>query len=99
MPIIKSAIKKMRQDRARTKINRAKKDALKKVLKEALTKKSAANLNSAFSALDKAAKTGLIPKGRVNRQKSRLAKKVAIASTSKTASKPARKKTVKKAKR
>lgn len=72
MPIIKSAIKKMRQDRKRTAVNRAKKDNLKKVIKLAETKPTAENVSLAFSALDKAAKSGLIPKGRADRKKSRL---------------------------
>lgn len=76
MPIIKSAIKKMRQDQARAKTNRVKIDALKKSLKQANAKPTAENLSKAFSSLDKAAKKGLIPKGRADRRKSRLAKKL-----------------------
>lgn len=74
MPIIRSAIKKMRQDRSRTLVNRAKKEALKAILKVAETKPTAENVSSAFSALDKAVKTKLIPKGRADRKKSRLPK-------------------------
>jgi small subunit ribosomal protein S20 len=75
MPIIKSAIKKMRQDKARTLVNRRKIDTLKKVLKQANAKPTSENLSKAFSSLDKAAKKGLIPKARANRKKSRLALK------------------------
>lgn len=82
MPIIKSAIKKMRQDQKRTLVNRAKKDALKKIVKQAETTPTSENLSKAFSALDKAAKIGLIPKGRADRKKSRLP--IAKASVSKT---------------
>ncbi len=74
MPIIKSAIKKMRQDQERTLVNRAKKDALKKVIKLAETKPNSESISKAFSALDRAAKIGLIPKGRADRKKSRLPK-------------------------
>lgn len=75
MPIIKSAIKKMRQDKARTITNRGKISILKKVLKQATTKPSSENISIAFSSLDKAAKKGLIPKARANRKKSQLSSK------------------------
>lgn len=78
MPIIKSAIKKMRQDKAREKANRDKKDALKQVLKKATLKPSSENLSKAFSSLDRAAKKGLLPRGRANRRKSQLAKNLKI---------------------
>jgi ribosomal protein S20 len=81
MPLIKSAIKKMRQDKAREKTNRVKKDALKKILKKFHTEPNQSNLSSAFSGLDKAVKIGLIPKGRANRKKSRLNKKVTSTKT------------------
>ncbi len=79
MPLTKSAIKKMRQDKAREKVNRVKKTMLKKALKLASTEANSKNLSSAFSALDKAAKIGLIPKGRADRKKSRLSKAVPLA--------------------
>ena len=78
MPLIKSAIKKARQDKARERVHRAKKDVLKKTLKLAKLEPNHKNLSSAFSALDKAAKIGLIPKGRAARKKSRLSKKVVL---------------------
>jgi ribosomal protein S20 len=62
----------MRQDRKRTVVNRAKKDELKTVLKLAKSKPTAENVSKAFSALDKAAKVGLIHKGKAARTKSRL---------------------------
>ena len=74
MPIIKSAIKKMRQDKARTKINQAKKEALKKVLKSAFSKPEVSSVSKAFSSLDRAAKLGLIHKNKASREKARLAK-------------------------
>lgn len=79
MPIIKSAIKKMHQDRKKTAVNRIKKDGLKKAIKLAETNPTPENLSHAFSALDKAAKIGLIPQGRADRKKSRLPQ-VAVAS-------------------
>lgn len=74
MPIIKSAIKKMRQDRKREKINRTKREKVKGVLKNLTKNPSADALSTAFSALDRAAKKGLIPAGRVDRKKARLSK-------------------------
>lgn len=76
MPLIKSAIKKMRQDKARSLKNRVKINALKKALKQVTLKQNAENLSAAFSSLDRAAKKGLIPKGQADRKKSRLAKKM-----------------------
>lgn len=84
MPLIKSAIKKMRQDAARAKTNRVKIEALKKSLKQANADPTAENLSRAFSSLDKAAKKGLIPKGRADRRKSRLAKKQIATPVTKT---------------
>lgn len=71
----------MRQDKAREKVNRAKKVVLKKTLKLAQTEPNQKNLSAAFSALDKAAKVGLIPKGRADRKKARLNKNVKPAKT------------------
>lgn len=95
MPLIKSAIKKMRQDKARERVNRAKKDVLKKTLKLAVVEPNVKHLSSAFSALDRAAKTGLIPKGRADRKKSRLSKKI---SSTKIETKVPKKSSVKKKK-
>lgn len=83
MPLIKSAIKKMRQDKARTLTNRAKIDELKKSVKTATVNPTSENLSKAFSSLDKAAKKGLIPKGRADRKKSKLSKKLVVSSVSK----------------
>jgi small subunit ribosomal protein S20 len=66
----------MRQDQARAKTNRVKIEALKKSIKQANANLTAETLSKAFSSLDKAAKKGLIPKGRADRRKSRLAKKL-----------------------
>jgi small subunit ribosomal protein S20 len=81
MPLIKSAIKKMRQDRARERVNRAKKNALKGVIKQLQAKPSLEALSLSFSALDRAAKIGLIPKRRADRKKARLAKLISKISS------------------
>ncbi len=83
MPLIKSAIKKMRQDKARTTTNRAKIDELKKAIKKVTITPNSENLSRAFSSLDKAAKKGLIPKGRADRKKARLSKKLSLVTTEK----------------
>src|SRR3990172_11827467 len=85
MPIIRSAIKKMRQDHKRTLVKRTKKENLKKVVKLAETKPTTENVSKAFGALDKAVKVGLIPKGRADRKKSRLPKVSATARKTKPA--------------
>lgn len=75
MPIIKSAIKKMRKDRVRTARNKKREIALKALIKKARLENSAANLKAVFSALDKAAKVYLIHPNKAARLKSRLSKK------------------------
>ena len=60
MPIIKSAIKKVRKDKVRTIRNDKREAALKSLVKKARINKSDKNLQAAFSALDKAAKVHLI---------------------------------------
>lgn len=74
MPIIKSAIKKLRKDKKRAARNRAKKGALKALIKKVRLKKTAKNLQAIYSALDKAAKTHLIHRGKAARLKSRLSR-------------------------
>ncbi|HWN82095.1 MAG TPA: 30S ribosomal protein S20 [Candidatus Udaeobacter sp.] len=77
MPHHKSAEKRMRtSDKARLR-NRAVKSTMKSALKkfdEAPGAKSAEALREATAELDRAAKKGVIPKGRADRKKSRLAK-------------------------
>lgn len=74
MPIIRSAIKKVRKDKRRTARNKARGGVVKKMLKEARRHPSAKSLSAVFSALDKAAKVNLIHKNKASRLKSRLAK-------------------------
>lgn len=77
MPLIKSAIKKMRKDKERTLRNAKRENAMKKVVKTARRAPNAKNLTAAFSALDKAAKVNLIHKNKASRLKSRLSKLLA----------------------
>lgn len=76
MPITKSAIKKLRGDRKKAGFNKATKTKTKSAIdafKKALSTESLAKV---FSMVDKAAKKGVLKKGKANRIKSRLAKKV-----------------------
>lgn len=79
MPIIKSAIKKAKQDEKARKHNRAIRDeyreAAKKVRKLALAgevKKAQEELKTAYSKIDRAAKRNVIHKNAAARRKSRL---------------------------
>ena len=74
MPIIKSAIKKMRKDALRTEKNKRRGSDLKRLIKKARMEKTAASLQAVFSALDKAAKVNLIHTNKASRLKSRLSK-------------------------
>lgn len=74
----------MRQDRARTEINRARAAALKKALKSTKNTPTPENMSTAFSLLDKAAKNGLIHKNKAGRQKAALAKLVVTKPLAKT---------------
>lgn len=100
MPILKNAIKKMRQDAKRTKHNKDKKSTMKTVLKKAKLNLSNESLSAAFSKIDKAAKTHLIHKNKAARIKSRLAKalnKVAAVAQPKKVTKKATRTTKKEA--
>ncbi len=96
MPIIKSAKKKMRQDKKRTARNLVRKNNLKSLIKKARIEANPINLQAVFSALDKAVKVNLIHKNRSSRLKSRLSKGAANATPTKPVSKSAKKKPVKK---
>lgn len=73
MPILKSAIKKMRKDKKRTLRNSKIRNNIKDLLKNARKKPSKDLMAKAFSALDKAAKVHLIHPNKAARLKSRLA--------------------------
>jgi small subunit ribosomal protein S20 len=73
MPVIKSAIKKLRQDRKKTIVNNQIKSEYKDAIK--LAKKSAKKdlLQKAFSSIDTAVKKKIIHKNKAARLKSQLA--------------------------
>jgi len=74
MPVIKSAKKKLRQDKKRTLNNKKLRDLLKTALKAAGKKSTSENISKAFKAIDKAAKARIIHKNKAGRMKSALAK-------------------------
>lgn len=74
MPLIKSAIKKMRKDKKRTAHNKKIEENIKKLVKQARRSPSAKNFTGVQSALDKAVKTHLIHANKAARVKSRLSK-------------------------
>ena len=80
MPIIKSAMKHMRSDRRKSVRNLAVRSELKTLYKR-LSALAGQNPGEAkekaqllISKLDKAARSGTIPKGRANRKKARIAR-------------------------
>jgi len=80
----KSALKRVRQTKVRTERNRQRKTTIKKLRKETLgsveagdSKAAAENLAKFSSAVDKAAKKGLIHKNKAANLKSKAAKVVA----------------------
>lgn len=81
MPLLKSAIKKMRADKKRATRNRRQRDNLHdavKAVEKTVAKKgdAAATLKTAYSKIDKAAKNFLIHKNTAANWKSRLARLV-----------------------
>ncbi len=73
MPVIKSAKKKLKQDKKRTIIRAKTEVVLKDAVKKAVTTPNAKNVSMAASLLDKAAKKHIIHKNKAARIKSRLA--------------------------
>jgi small subunit ribosomal protein S20 len=78
MANIRSAEKQRRQAEKRNERNRAAKSSLRTTLKKARTSMAGGDadkdtLATSYSAIDKAAKTGLIKENTANRYKSRLA--------------------------
>ena len=74
MPIIKSAVKCMKQTRVKNARNAATKKSVKIATKEFIAKPSASSLSNAQSALDTAVKKNIIPKQRAAHKKAALAK-------------------------
>lgn len=101
MPIIKSAIKRMKQTAKRRDRNVGIKRDIKGAVKAFMAKPTAEGLSAAQSELDTAVKKGLLKKATVSRRKAGLAKiakeagvKMPAASTKKAAPKAAAKKPV-----
>ena len=74
VPIIKSAIKKMCQDRKKTQLRKAEMEKLKKVVKVVKKTKKAIDFVKAVSLIDKGVKNRLIHKNKAARLKSSLSK-------------------------
>lgn len=74
MPVIKSAKKKLRQDKKRTLQNKSLENLFKKMVKEAQKNPSKENIQKAVSVVDKAAKKNIIHKNKAARIKSSLSK-------------------------
>lgn len=74
MPVIKSAKKKLRQDRKREKANNLLRNSLKKAIKDAQKSKTAEKVRKAVILVDKAVKKGLIHKNKAARIKSEFSK-------------------------
>ncbi len=97
MPIIKSAIKRMKQTIVRRERNVGIKKDIKSATKAFAAKPSAEALSKAQSEFDKAVKKGLIKKGTAARRKASLARAAKAANvklatgTKKAAAKPAAK--------
>lgn len=79
MPLIKSAIKKVRKDKVRTARNKKRELNLKSLIKKSRISKSSKDLHLVFSALDKAAKVKLIHPNKAARLKSRLSKGISTS--------------------
>ncbi len=85
MPVIKSAIKKLRQDRKRTIANDEWRDKVDSAVKTVKKSHTAKNLADAFSAIDKATKKNLMHANKAARMKSQIAKLVPTTATAKKA--------------
>lgn len=74
MPVIKQAIKKVRQDKRKTAFNLKVKYSFKKAVSEFRKSPTEIRLKTVYKLLDRAAKTNVIHKNRASRLKSRLSK-------------------------
>jgi ribosomal protein S20 len=96
MPIIKSAIKKLKQSLVRADANRLVKRQVKELIDSFKKKPTSVSYSKTVSAIDKAAKKGVFHRNKAARLKSRLSKKLPRVETKsvvkKTASKTASKK-------
>lgn len=73
MPVTKSAIKKLRQDKRKTAVNKKTKQQLDSVVK-GVKKAKKTSLQEAYSKIDKAVKKGVIHSNKAARLKSQLSK-------------------------
>lgn len=76
MPITKSAIKKLRSDKKKATNNKMAKTKVKNLVDSFKSSLNLESLSSAFSALDRAAKKGVIKTAKADRIKSRLSKRI-----------------------
>lgn len=74
MPLLDSAIKKLRQDRRKTKVNDRIRNQFKRALSLMRKKPTKTQLAKVSSLLDRAAKTHVIHENKASRLKSRLAR-------------------------
>ncbi len=81
MPILKSAIKKLRQSAKKEAQNRVVKKALKNLLDGFKKKPTPGTFSKLVSALDKATKKNILHKNKAARLKSRLSKLLKSAPT------------------
>jgi len=88
MPVIKSAQKKLRKDRGRTKRNKIFSERLKAALKKAKKTPTEKNIKDAVILVDKAVKNNIIHKNKAARVKSRLSKLIKKPSKKTTQVKP-----------
>lgn len=75
MPIIKSAIKKLRQDRKKTTANNLFENKMKGAIKKAAKSGKDSDIKKAISVVNKAAKKNIIHKNKAARLTSQIAKK------------------------
>ena len=76
MPVIKQAIKKVRQDKRKTLINLKVKKAFQEAVRAFRKNPTKEGLAKVYRALDRAAKTNVIHKNKASRLKSRLSRLV-----------------------
>jgi small subunit ribosomal protein S20 len=96
MPILKNAVKKMRQDAKTTLVNQSERTRLKTTLAATRKSATASKISEAFSLLDRASKKGLIHPNKAARQKSQLSKLIIKEVTASTKVRPKTKRVVKK---
>ncbi|MDP3998435.1 MAG: 30S ribosomal protein S20 [bacterium] len=74
MPVIKSAIKKMRQDNKRRQANRLRKERVKAVIKTARRQPTDKNIRTAISLIDRLTKSDLVHRNKAARLKSQVSR-------------------------